>query len=237
MSRILVLDDDSDILKYCDQVLRTSGHEVLTCSDAYTAVSLLEKHNVDLLVVDVVMPQVDGFAFLRTIKKIKANMPPVLMLTGRKSPQDIKTALELGATDYMVKPFDKDVFTAKVESILGKQPEAKQITFAEGTVQAKAELILESTVLGITEMGLKLRSPTAVVRNTRMKVNASIFKEIGIETPTLRAATCTPHENETGEGVYFEIFVSFIGLDEFSMQKIRRWISNRTIALKKAAAL
>jgi DNA-binding response OmpR family regulator len=233
MSRILIVDDDSDVLSFCDAALGAQGHEAVTCSNPRKALATLADHGVDLLVVDVVMPGFNGFDFLRECRRGNRLHAPVLILTGRRSPSDIQTALELGATDYMVKPFDKDVFLKKVESILGLRAAAPDVRFASGAANSKGVLSLPILVSKVTEMGVTLRTTSWVDRKQQLTLSSDLFDEIGIAPPPLRVASCTPIEDDTE--YHYEVFLSFIGLDETAMRKIRRWIASRAILTRKAA--
>jgi DNA-binding response OmpR family regulator len=232
MSRIMIIDDDFDILRYSDSILGPRGHEVIVNSDPRKALATLASHNVDLLVVDIVMPEFSGFEVLKALQTFKHFHAPILMLTGKSAPHDVKTALTLGATDYMVKPFDRDVFLAKVESILGVQAPAPEVKFAAGSPNAKAEVTLPCLITAVTEMGFTMRTLSYVDRNVRLRINTTLFREIGIDYPPLRAVSCRPLDDDAE--YHYEVFVSFIGLDEHSMKRIRRWIAGSAILKRKA---
>lgn len=233
MSRIMIVDDDPAILKYCDAILSANGHEAVLCQDPYKAVEILTTHQVDLLVVDVVMPVMSGLNLLKTIKNFKHLRMPILMLTGKTSPADVKAALEVGATDYMCKPFDKDVFMAKVNSLLVHQQPAPEVSFATGSANAAAEVSFKAIVSTVTEMGMTMKTVGYVDRNLRIKVVSNLFRDIGIEPPPLRAVSCKPVDKDPEFN--YEVFVSFVGLDELAMRKIRRWIATRALAARKVS--
>lgn len=232
MARIMVVDDDSHILKYCDSILGSCGHEVVACSEAYQALEMLATHNVSLLIADVVMPKMNGFKLLEAVKRYPHFNAPILMLTGRRSQQDVQTAVELGATDYIIKPLDRDILLAKIDSVLGHDAPVPEVRFAHGSANAQADVVLPIAIQSVTEMGMVVQMPTYVDRNVRLTVNTDLFSDIGIQCPLLRTAACKP---VAGDGpLRYEVFVSFIGLDENAMQKIRRWIHSRTSSLRKA---
>jgi CheY-like chemotaxis protein len=235
MSRVLVIDDDVDILKYCLAVLGPSGHEVLTVSDAQSALNLLQSHSVDLLIVDVMMPVATGFDLLQSVKRIKDFKAKILMLTARRKPSDVMKALELGATDYVCKPLDKDILVSKVQTILGKLPDTPKVKFAVGSAQSSADVRFATRVETLTEMGITIRTPSALGVNLRIKIETPIFNEMQIEPPLLRVASCVEVKVPESEIPYYEVFVSFIGLEESVMKKIRQWITQRSIALRKSA--
>lgn len=237
MSRILIVDDDSDILRFSEVLLSSQGHEAVTCTNGLRALEILHAHPVDLIVIDIVMPMMDGFDLLKEIKKLSNVRAPILMLTGRNAVKDVQRAISLGATDYMIKPFDKDIFLAKIAMLLGKQSVSNkpnsQINFAQAAAHARAEIILNGIVTSVSEMGLVLRTNTYLDRNLRVRIQSSIFKEIEIEPPFLRTTLCRVLTDDREFG--FEIHVSFVGLDETAMRKIRRWLTARAIAARKVA--
>lgn len=231
MSRIMIVDDDPAILKWCDAILAASGHEAVLCQDPYKAVEILANHQVDLLVIDVVMPTMNGLNLLKTIRGFAHFHAPVLMLTGKTTAKDVKAALDAGATDYMCKPFDKDIFLAKVRSLVGHQHEMAEVSFAVGSANTRAEVAIAAVVSTVTEMGMNVRTAGYVDRNLRVRLNSTLFQDLGIEPPPLRIVSCKALENDTQFG--YEVFVSFVGLDELTMRKIRRWIAARTIATRR----
>jgi len=238
----MVVDDDNDILKFCDTLLAARGYESVTCSSALRAIELLRSHPVDLIVVDIVMPIMDGFDLLKELKRMPQFRAPILVLTGRNATEDVRRAISLGALDYMIKPFDKDVFLAKVESLIGRAsrsslhgPEAthhSEVQFAGGSTHAAASVIIPCIVSSVSEVGLVLRSKTYLDRNLKIKIQSPVFSEIGIEPPFLRTSLCRSINDAEYD---YEIAVSFIGLDEIAMRKIRRWITARAIAKRKIA--
>ncbi|MBI2606432.1 MAG: response regulator [Deltaproteobacteria bacterium] len=232
MSRIMIVDDDFDTLRYCEGLLAPQGNEILIHTDAHRALKVLEQHPVDLLIVDIVMPAMSGFDFIHAVKKLEQFNAPILMLTGRSAPKDVLTALELGATDYLVKPIDKDLFVGKIASIIGARPRTPEVRFAQGATDVSAEIAIPARITAVSEMGLTMRTRHYLDRNVHTKVDSPLFEEIGIAKPQLRAVHSKPVENDAH--YRYEVFVSFIGLDQLSMQRIRRWIINRAIATRKA---
>lgn len=234
MSRILIVDDDYDVLRYCEGILSPREHEVIITTEPTRALKMLETHSIDLLIMDIVMPTMNGFDMLRELKKNEKNTFPILMLTARSAPKDVIQALELGATDYLVKPIDHHLLTAKIDSILGKVSKHDEIEFAQGAANAASSLTVKSSIVSLSEMGVRMHTTGYMDRNTHTKIESGIFQEIGINpNATFRVVGCHPIENDPA--YHYEIYLSFIGLDEASMMKIRRWVYTRTAGAKKAA--
>lgn len=116
--KILIIDDDADMVEMIGLRLETSGYEVITANDGLTGLERARKENPDLILLDVRMPKMDGHTMLRNLKKYRENTKsiPVIMLTGMKKLEDL-FYLE-GAVGYITKPFDDKEFFAKIESAL-----------------------------------------------------------------------------------------------------------------------
>ncbi len=116
-ARILVVDDEADILEFVRGYLEREGYEVVTAEDGDRAVVLAEETHPDLLVLDVMLPGRSGFDVLRALRSSGSTVP-VIMLTARDDVIDRVAGLELGADDYVVKPFEPRELVARVGAVL-----------------------------------------------------------------------------------------------------------------------
>ena len=114
--RILVADDDAHIRDVVEFALAKAGHEVVCAADGAAAFATFEKREPDLIVLDVGMPMMDGLEVCRRVRRTSA--VPILFLSARDEEIDRIVGLELGADDYVVKPFSPRELTARVASIL-----------------------------------------------------------------------------------------------------------------------
>lgn len=118
---VLVCDDDPLLLELLEFKLGARGYDVTRAQDGAEAMERLGESHPDVVVLDAMMPALDGFEVLRRIKENETlSSIPVLMLTSRKEEQDIVTALEIGASDYIVKPFNPDELVARLTRLVGK---------------------------------------------------------------------------------------------------------------------
>ncbi|MCD7753816.1 MAG: response regulator transcription factor [Clostridiales bacterium] len=116
MNRILVVDDDRDIVAALEIYLSNGGYEVLRAYNGREAIDVLREHRVDLILMDVMMPQMDGIA---ATKQIRANSNiPILFLTAKSEDVDLIQGLNVGADDYITKPFKPMEVLARVRSHL-----------------------------------------------------------------------------------------------------------------------
>lgn len=122
---ILVVDDEPPIVRLIKAKLRIDGYEVLTASRGAEALEILERDSPDLVVPDVMMPDMDGFETLRRIRQ--HSQVPVVMLTARGSDADKLKGLQSGADDYITKPFNPDELEARVAAVLRRTAGAPAI--------------------------------------------------------------------------------------------------------------
>ncbi|HSA06878.1 MAG TPA: response regulator transcription factor [Candidatus Gastranaerophilales bacterium] len=114
--RILVVDDEASIRRILETRLKLAGYEVITAADGEEAIEAYQKHNPDLVVLDVMMPKLDGYGVTREIRKNADT--PIIILTALGDVSERITGLELGADDYVIKPFSPKELEARVKAVL-----------------------------------------------------------------------------------------------------------------------
>ena len=114
--RVLVVDDDKNICEIIRLYLEKEGFEVIIANDGQTAVDLFKQMTPSVVVLDVMLPKMDGFQVCREIRRV-SNIP-IIMLTAKGETFDKVLGLELGADDYMVKPFENKELVARIKAIL-----------------------------------------------------------------------------------------------------------------------
>lgn len=121
VGRVLVCDDDELLLELLQFRLCAKGFDVLTAPDGQAAMDIAEREPLDAVVLDAMMPRLDGYEVLRRLREMPATREvPVIMLTARKGERDILEALRLGASDYLAKPFIPDELTARLVRLMPK---------------------------------------------------------------------------------------------------------------------
>lgn len=117
--RILLVDDEPHIVKVVEARLKASGYEVLTAMDGFTALEMARKEKPDLIVLDIMLPKMDGYQVCALLKKdTRYAKIPILMFTARAQQEDIRMGEEVGADAYLIKPFEPKVFLDKVQALL-----------------------------------------------------------------------------------------------------------------------
>ena len=123
-ARILSVDDDPQILRYVRNVLSDAGHVPVVTGNPNEMVHLLEMERPHLVLLDLILPGTNGFELMNRIREISS--APVIFLSGNDEEENIVRALELGAADYIVKPFSPTELVARIESALRRQPDPKE---------------------------------------------------------------------------------------------------------------
>lgn len=123
--KVLVVDDEPQTRKYITANLRVRGYSVLQAGDGRAALKMFDENVVDLVVLDIMMPGIDGFEVCQAIRR--QSDTPVIILSARGQEKDIVRALNFGADDYLTKPFGVDELLARVQAVLRR-------TTAQGTV-------------------------------------------------------------------------------------------------------
>jgi DNA-binding response OmpR family regulator len=116
--KILVVDDEEDILHFLELVLREKGYQVVTASGGPEALTRAQIEKPDLVLLDIMMPQMDGWEVLKLLRVDEETAPiPVAMLSARTEAKDRVQGLQEGAVDYICKPFSLQELLAKIEAI------------------------------------------------------------------------------------------------------------------------
>ncbi|EMN4469574.1 response regulator [Aeromonas hydrophila] len=180
MHKILLVDDDLELTQLLTEILTLEGFQVTVAEDGEEGLQRLAEQHFNLVLLDVMMPKLNGFAMLARLRK--THDTPVLMLTARGDSQDRVNGLEAGADDYLAKPFDDRELLARVRAILrrtqGTQPQrggsSEEVRFMDLVLQPglqQASCHGELLELTATEFGLLeclLRSPGQIVSKSQL---------------------------------------------------------------------
>ena len=121
MAKVLIVDDEPDILLMLRMSLEDEGHDVVMAADGQMALERIAEHRPDLVLLDVMMPVLDGWGVLEEQRTSGGDgAPAIIVLSAKSEEADIARAMSLGARDYVVKPFDLDKLVALVDRILSE---------------------------------------------------------------------------------------------------------------------
>ncbi len=161
--RILVIEDDPDIVEVLRYNLKREGYEVLTAESGEDGLSLARAHAPDLVLLDLMLPGMEGLQVCRTLKDEAATKGvPVVMMTAKSEDADIVTGLEMGADDYITKPFSPRVLIARVRAVLRRPSSndgADEQVIRVGSLEIDAnryQVSLNGDQVGLTQTEFRL---------------------------------------------------------------------------------
>lgn len=158
MATILVADDDANIRELVCLFLRNDGFDTVEAVDGYQALTLYKERSIDLVVLDIMMPVMDGWALCRELRQLNADLP-LLMLTARGETWEKVKGFELGTDDYLTKPFDPLELTVRVKALLKRYKigSTHMIQFGNVTLDRQSYKVIlgtESLTLPLKEFEL-----------------------------------------------------------------------------------
>lgn len=153
MEKILIIDDDVQLSKLIEEFLQTFNYEITIMHEPKPALEFLQKNTMDLVILDIMLPGIDGFQALRKIRE--DSQIPVIMLTARGEVTDRIVGLELGADDYLAKPFEPRELLARIQSILRRSTSPGTMVdileFNHLTInKLKQEVVLDDDILHLS---------------------------------------------------------------------------------------
>jgi two-component system, OmpR family, alkaline phosphatase synthesis response regulator PhoP len=165
MSRILIVEDEQHLADGLRFNLEAEGFDVDIANDGAVAIKILEQERFDAVVLDVMMPEVDGFEVAKTMRS-RGDFTPILMLTALGNPEDVLQGFAAGTDDYLPKPFDLNIFFARLNGLIRrkewfqreKSPAiAEQIKIGDKLIDfGNLELITKTETIKLTLMEAKL---------------------------------------------------------------------------------
>jgi DNA-binding response OmpR family regulator len=127
---ILAVDDEPHVLRLLRANLETSGYKVLTAGDGEEAIQKIEKEMPDLVILDLMLPKLDGYAVCRRVREFSS--VPIIMLTARSAEVDLIHGFEVGADDYLTKPFSVTELLMRVQAVLRRSKWPEEILTRQG---------------------------------------------------------------------------------------------------------
>ncbi len=189
MARILVVDDDAALLEVLSMAIGDAGHAVTIARDGNQAWKLCAPGTTDLVVSDIGMPGLDGFALLRKFRA--AGRPePFILLTSRDGEVDEALGLELGADDYVAKPFSTRILLARISALLRREEMRRGAS--QGTLCTAGRLVLDPERLEVTYAGCAVE-----VTVTEFKLLEALARRPGIVLSRTRLMELTRDDDST----------------------------------------
>jgi DNA-binding response OmpR family regulator len=158
--KLLIVDDEVDLLAELEPLMARAGFQVLTAMDGQVALEVIEKDSPDLVILDVLMPRLDGREVVRKLRQ-KENWIPIILLTKVGTPSERAMSLQEGADDYLNKPFDPMELIARVQAVLRRTRQGRK-SLAGSTRLESGELVIDRQTrqarLGAQDLNLTARA-------------------------------------------------------------------------------
>lgn len=191
--RVLVIEDDRRMAALLAQALKEDGSHVTVCHNGDDGLSTALRPDFDVIVLDLMLPGLDGFQVAQRLRK-RGRQTPVLMLTARDAPADVIKGLNLGADDYVTKPFALDVLLARVRAAARRGPASQPVILQAGKVSlntANREVHVEGHPVNLTKTEFAILE-VLLKRRDRVVTREALLAEVwghsaDIESNTLDA--------------------------------------------------
>ncbi|MBR7151872.1 MAG: response regulator transcription factor [Clostridia bacterium] len=154
MFQILVVEDDKNARRLMEAILTRYGYEPITACDGVEALEIMDRKHVDLIILDVMMPRMDGYEFTNTLRTAGCNIP-ILMVTARETQNDKKRGFIIGADDYMVKPVDEEEMILRIAALLRRSQIAGERKLTVGQTTLFYDSLSAKTPKGMMELPQK----------------------------------------------------------------------------------
>ena len=145
MAKILLAEDEVNIASFIERGLKEFGHSVTVCHDGNTGWRILQEEPFDLVILDIIMPKINGLELCHLYRQMFGYQTPVIMLTALGTTEDIVKGLDAGADDYLVKPFSFQELEARIKALLRRNKEAvtNQLTCDNLVLDADIDLTVK----------------------------------------------------------------------------------------------
>lgn len=225
MAKILLVDDDPVSTKVVTFLLRSEGHSVTCARDGYTALEML-KGGLPCHMVITEVSLAGGFSGYRLANALKRSadwkMIPVIVLTARSGRADVARARRSGVVHFFVKPFETELFRAKVTEILARHSPAAHVGYVDVSERGLWTTLFRVT--GVSEQGIRIESLVPLPLGFQLCFASNVFARLGLTTPTVRVTEC----EETRSGGYV-LLLAFADLPESELLSVRSFINKQKI--------
>ena len=214
MFHILVVDDDKNTRRLMEAVLKADNYTVSLAENGRAALDALEKEHIDLVILDIMMPDMDGYEFTKVVRDVGNNIP-ILMVSAKQLPEDRKKGFLLGTDDYMVKPVDNEEMLLRIKALLRRAQIASERKIYIGDIVIDYDSMTVSKGSEVQELPQK----EFLLLYKLLSYPGKIFTRIQLMDEIWGTDTDTGWETLT---VHIgRLRKRFEGWDEFELQAIR----------------
>lgn len=214
MFHILVVDDDKNIRILMKEILEEENYTVSTAADGNAALEVMDKEHIDLVILDIMMPNMDGYEFTKVLRECQNDLP-ILMVSAKQLPADRKKGYRLGIDDYMSKPVDEEEMLLRIKNLLRRAKIVSERRLQIGTV------ILDYDALTVTKDGAveELPQKEFMLLFKLLSEPGRIFTRIQLMDEIWGAESDTGWETVTVH--IARLRKKFEGWPEFTIQSVR----------------
>ncbi len=214
MFHILVVDDDKNTRMYFEAVLKNNGYTVTVANNGEDALEAMDKAHIDLVVLDIMMPKMDGYELTKTLRECDNNLP-ILMVSAKQLPVDKNRGFAVGTDDYMTKPVNQDEFLYRIKALLRRAKIANERKIVIGDV------VIDYDSLTVTRGGevQELPQKEFLLLYKLLSYPEKIFTRIQLMDEILGADSETGWETVTVH--VGRLRKRFEGWDEFEIEAVR----------------
>jgi DNA-binding response OmpR family regulator len=176
---VLVIEDDRRMASLLAQALKEDGSHVTLCHDGAEGLTTALRPDFDVIVLDLMLPGMDGFQVAQRLRR-RGRQTPVLMLTARDAPSDIVKGLNIGADDYVTKPFALDVLLARVRAAARRGPASQPVTLRAGNLSlntANREVRVDGHIISLTKTEFAILE-VLLKRRDRVVTRETLLEEV-----------------------------------------------------------
>lgn len=200
-AKILVVDDEPHLVKLVRSNLEAQHFKVITAMDGVSGLAMVEKEGPDLVILDIMLPGMDGFDVLQKIREYSS--VPVIMLTAKDQDVDVVKGLQLGADDYVKKPFSVHELLARVEAVLRRAAPGDD-------VQARPPFVVGDFTMDFQQRKITVRGKEVKVGPTEYKLLSQLVRNAGrvmLHADLLRKVWGPEYGGETE---YLRVYISYL---------------------------
>ncbi len=189
MQKILIVDDQQDVLRLLSKRLEKNGFTTIVSSKGLDCLDLAREHNPDAILLDIMMPDIDGLEVCKTLRNDpKTSAIPIILISGRILPQDVRAGFDAGASDYIKKPIEQIELIERVRSAINQMSERA------AAVEAESGKTFIATVVAANH---KLKQPLTVINLAVTSIKRAFQKgELDAETLNQKLETITMAVNQ-----------------------------------------
>ena len=214
MFRILVVDDDKNTRRLLQAVLEVENYTVFTAGNGEEALDVMDKEHIDLAVLDIMMPKMDGYEFTQALREGQNNLP-ILMISAKQLPEDKRKGFLVGTDDYMTKPIDEEEMLLRIKALLRRAQIASEHKIIIG------DIVLDYDSLTVTGHGQTQELPQKEFQllYKLLSYPGKIFTRIQLMDEIWGAESATGWETVT---VHIgRLRKRFEGWEEFEIESVR----------------